>query len=72
MHQLPYQFNGLPVLSTIIYLAELTLFVVCIMTILRWTLYPTAARPKSAANIDEVAFLGAAPITFLTLASLTA
>lgn len=72
MHQLPYQFNGLPVLSTIMYLAELTLFVIiCSMTILRWTLYPKAAKRKTAASIDEIAFLGAAPIAFLTLTSLT-
>lgn len=72
MHQLPYQFNGLPVLSTIMYLVDLALFVVvCTMTILRWTLYPKAAQRKTAASIDEIAFLGAAPITLLTLASLT-
>ena len=72
MHQLPYQFNGLPVLSTIMYLLDLTIFaIVCCMTILRWALYPKAAQRKTAASIDEIAFLGAAPITFLTLASLT-
>lgn len=72
MHQLPYQFNGLPVLSTIMYLVELVLFfIICCMTILRWTMYPKAAQQKTAASIDEIAFLGAAPITFLTLASLT-
>lgn len=72
MHQLPYQFHGLPVLSTIMYLADLTFFVIiCSMTILRWTLYPKAAQRKTAASIDELSFLGAAPIAFLTLTSLT-
>ena len=73
MHLLPFQFNGLPVLSTIMYLLDLTLFVVIsAMTILRWSLYPKAAKQMTAANVDEIAFLGAAPISFLTLASLTA
>lgn len=72
MYLLPYQFNGLPVLSTIMYLFDLTLFVVIsAMTILRWILYPKAAQQKTAASIDELSFLGAAPIAFLTLTSLT-
>ena len=72
MHLLPYQFNGLPVLSTIMYLLDLVLFLlVCTMTILRWTLYPKTARRKAAASLDEISFLGAAPIAFLTLTSLT-
>ena len=72
MHQLPYQFHGLQVLSTIMYLLDITLFVmVCCVTILRWTLYPRVAQRKTAASIDELAFLGAGPITLLTLASLT-
>ncbi|KAL9070531.1 MAG: hypothetical protein Q9161_004828 [Pseudevernia consocians] len=72
MHQLPYQFNGLPILSTIMYLLDLTIFaLVCCMTTLRWALYPKAAQRKTAASIDEIAFLALAPITFLTLASLT-
>ena len=66
MHQLPYQFNGLPVLCTIMYLVALTLFVIIsFMTILRW------AQPKTTASVDEMSFLATAPITFLTLTSLT-
>ena len=72
MHLLPYQFHGLPVLSTIMYVVALVLFVlVCSMTILRWTLYPKTALRKTAASVDEISFLGAAPIAFLTLTSLT-
>ena len=72
MHQLPYQFHGLPVLSTIMYLADLTFFVlICAMTILRWTLYPKATQRKAATSIDEVSYLSTAPIAFLTLTSLT-
>lgn len=72
MHQLPYQFNGLPVLCTIMYLVALTLFVIIsFLTILRWTLYAKAAQPKTAASVDEMSFLATAPITFLTLTSLT-
>ena len=72
MHLLPYQFNGLFVLSTIMYLFNLVLFVIiCIMTILRWTLYPKAAQQKTAASVDEISFLTATPIGFRTLTSLT-
>lgn len=72
MNLLPYQFHGLPVLSTIMYLASITFFVIiCSMSILRWTLYPKSVQQKAAASIDEIAFLGAAPIAFLTLTSLT-
>ena len=72
MHLLPYQFHGLPVLSTIMYLIQITVFVIaCSMTILRWTLYPEGAQRKAASSLDEIAFLGAAPIAFLTLAALT-
>ena len=72
MHQLPYQLNGLPVLSAIMYLVALALFIIIsFMTILRWTLYPKAAHPKANASVDEMSFLATAPITFLTLTSLT-
>lgn len=72
MHQLPYQFHGLPVLSAVMYLAGITFFViVCSMTVLRWTLYPKIVQQRTAASVDEIAFLGAAPIAFLTLTSLT-
>lgn len=72
MQLLPYQFNGLSVLSTIMYLFNLVLFVlICTMTILRWTLYPQAAQQKTAASVDEISFHAAAPIGFQTLTSLT-
>ena len=72
MRLLPYQFNGLSVLSTIMYLVDLVLFVIiCTMTILRWTLYPQAAQQKTAASVNEISFHAAAPIGFQTLTSLT-
>lgn len=72
MHLLPYEFRGLFVLSTIMYLAALTFFVIiCSMTIMRWILYTKAVQQKAAASIDEISYLGAAPIAFLTITSLT-
>ena len=72
MHLLPYQFRGLLVLSTIMYLADLTFFVIiCSLTILRWILYTKAVQQKTAASVDEISYLGAAPIAFLTITSLT-
>lgn len=62
---LPYQFNGLPVLSTIMYMLDFTLSVIiCTMTM-------KIAQRKTAANVDESSFLGTVPIAFLTLTSLT-
>jgi tellurite resistance protein TehA-like permease len=72
MHQLPYQFKGLPVLTTIMYLLDLVLFIICsVITILRWTMYSKVVIRKTAGNLDEIALYGAPPITFLTLAALT-
>ena len=73
MHQLPYQFHGLPVLATIMYVFTLVQFIIFIsITILRWTVFRQAAMRKTAGNLDEICFLGAPPIAFLTLAGLTA
>ncbi|KAL2040517.1 hypothetical protein N7G274_006496 [Stereocaulon virgatum] len=72
MHQLPYQFKGLPVLTTIMYILDLVLFIICsIITILRWTMYPKVVIRKTAGNLDEIALYGAPPIAFLTLTALT-
>ena len=72
MHQLPYQFNALPVLSTIMYVFNLVLFVIfAILTLLRWVLFPKAAAHAHATSLNELCFLGAAPIAFLTLTALT-
>lgn len=71
MHQLPYQFKGLPVLTAIMNLLNLVVFTICsTLTIIRWTMYQHAAIRKIAGNVDETALYGAPTITFLTLTAL--
>ena len=71
MHLLPYQFHGLPVLATIMFVLDIILFVlVSILFIIKWTVYPHTAVQKTAGNLDEIGFFGAAPISFLTITAL--
>ena len=73
MHNLPYQFRGLPVLATIMYVFELVQFVIiAIVTILRWTLYPKGAMKNTAGSLDQISFFGCPPIAFMTLVGQTA
>lgn len=73
MHLLPYQFNGLPVLSTIMYIFDLVLFsVFMIVTLLRFIMFPSATQKALTTSVDELGFLGALPVAFLTLTELTA
>lgn len=73
MHNLPYQFNGLGVLSTIMYIFQLVLFIsFSSVFILRLILYPRSVRRMTTSNMDEAAMWSTAPIAFLTMSALTA
>ena len=73
MRQLPYQFNGLPILATIMDVFTLVRYVmITSVTTLRWTVYRQAATRNTAGNIDDISFLGLPPIAFLTITELTA
>ena len=68
LHQLPYQFKGILVLSTIFFLLDLTLFVlVSILLILRLLLYRRQAISELTSDVPTVAFLCCWPIAWLTL-----
>ncbi|TKA31064.1 hypothetical protein B0A50_02032 [Salinomyces thailandicus] len=68
MHQLPYQFNGLGILSTIMFVFNLVLFsVFFIMMLLRCILYPRSLIKACASNITELSLIGCLPIAWYTL-----
>lgn len=73
MHNLPYQFNGLGVLATIMYIFSIVLFVsILSVFILRLCLFPRLVRQKTSNSIQEAGMWSAAPIAFLTITALTA
>jgi len=72
MHQNPYQFNGLGIISTIFYILDIAIFIIIAsITLLRLFLYPKVAHSKASGSMEEIGFYGAAPIAFLTIAALT-
>lgn len=69
-HQLPYQFNGLPVISTIFYVVDLVLFIVfTIIFVLRLIIYPKSVVASLGSDPDQLSFLACWPIAWLTLAA---
>ncbi|KAF1989368.1 hypothetical protein K402DRAFT_390945 [Aulographum hederae CBS 113979] len=72
LHNLPYQFSGVPVLSTILYLLDLVLFIIFLtIMILKYTLFTRRALSATLANIEELCFFGTLPISFMTLTAQT-
>jgi len=73
LHQLPYQFRGLKVISTVAYLLNLTLFVVFTFIFLcRLSRYPRQAFYTFGTQIDELAALACPIVAYLTLVAMTA
>lgn len=72
-HQLPYQFHGLKIISTIFYVLDLVLFVFfSTALILRFCLYRRAAYQEITDDQNELMLMGCWPIAFMTLTGLTA
>lgn len=72
-HQLPYQFHGLRIISTIFFVLDLLLFVFfSIAFILRFVLYRGHAYQEITNDQNELMLCGCWPIAFMTLTSLTA
>ena len=68
MHQLPYQFRGLPVLSTIMFVLNLVLYIVfCAMYLARWFLYPSQTYETLVNDTEEMALLATPAMSYLTL-----
>lgn len=71
LHQLPYQFSGLGVLSTIAFVVELVLFVIfSLIFVLRFVWFKGQALSEVTGNVQDLSFLAAWPIAFLLLAAL--
>jgi tellurite resistance protein TehA-like permease len=71
LHQLPYQFSGLPVLSTIAFVIDLVLFIIfslIFLTRLAW--FKREAYYEVTDDINELALGACWPIEWQTLASL--
>jgi tellurite resistance protein TehA-like permease len=72
LHQLPYQFRGLPVLSTIAFVIDLALFVVfSLIFITRFVWFKKEAYYEVTGDINELALGVCWPIAWQTLSSLT-
>lgn len=70
LHQLPYQFNGLQYIGTVIFVLNIVLFVlITIFTILRYILYPETAQLMLTHSTQSL-FLGAAPMGLATIVNM--
>ncbi|KAI9809427.1 MAG: hypothetical protein M1827_006863 [Pycnora praestabilis] len=70
MNRLPYQFSGLPVLSTIVFVFNLVLFSIFMtISILRLIMYPRHIYNSIASNVEQLSLLAAPAIAFLTIVS---
>ena len=70
MHILPWQFNGLGILSTVMFVWNTVLFCVfSLISLVRIFKYPRHVQQESVSSIDEMSYLGAPAIAYLTLAS---
>ena len=71
-HTLPYQFHGLRIISAILYVIDLTLFVLfSIIFALRFILYPKTAWAEIVLDVNELCFTATLPISWMTLTTLT-
>lgn len=70
MNLLPWQFNGLGILATIMFVWNLVLFsFFTLISLLRLFKYPRHVREESVYSIEEMSYLGAPAIAYLTLVS---
>ncbi|KAI1610381.1 voltage-dependent anion channel [Exophiala viscosa] len=68
MHQLPYQFNGLPVLSTIAFMIDFVLFIMfSVVMLLRFAMFRGQPYNEICENIPDLGLLACWPIAWLTV-----
>lgn len=68
LHQFPYKFRGSGVLSTIFWVADVTLFLTFTLAqILRHILFTKAAIRQTLNSMDEMCFWGTWPIALVTI-----
>jgi len=67
-HNLPWQFSGLHVISTVLFVLNIVLFLTfSAVLIARWAMYPVETYRKTFADTEEIAFLGAPVIAYFTI-----
>ncbi|USP72798.1 ATPase [Curvularia clavata] len=70
MHIMPWQFNGLGILSTIMFVWNVVLFsIFTLISLVRMFKYPRHVKQEITSSIDEMSYLGAPAIAYLTLVS---
>ena len=68
INRLPYQFNGLGIISTVLFVFDIVLFSIFSATlVLRLVLFPAAVVKSCTTNITELAMTGAVPIAWFTV-----
>lgn len=68
MNILPWQFNGLGVISTIMFVFNLVLFTLfALLAIIRLFTFPKHVRSESLNQVEEISYQGAPAISYLTL-----
>lgn len=73
LHQYPYQFDAIQILSTIAFLIDLTLFVIFLpLFLLRLAWFRQQAYEEMAGDISSISLLANLPISWLTITSLVA
>lgn len=70
LHQLPYQFKGLRIISIVVFVFNVILFVLfLLLSILRYALWPSVLG-KMLLHPMESPFLGAIPMGFATIVNM--
>lgn len=73
LHQYPYQFDAIQVLSTIAFLVDLTLLVIFLpLFILRLAWFRRQAYKELASDLSGISLLACMPIAWLTITSIVA
>lgn len=68
MHILPWQFSGLGIISTIMFVFNLVLFVTfTLLAIARLFMFPRHVKSQTLNQVEEISYQGAPAIAYLTL-----
>lgn len=72
IHTLPYQFRGQRIISTVLYVADLIIFILCsTLMSLRFLKHRKAAWNEITSDVNELCFMSCFPIAWMTLTILT-
>jgi tellurite resistance protein TehA-like permease len=72
IHTLPYQFHGQRVISTVLYVVDLIIFILCCTLMsLRFLKHGKTAWTEITSDVNELCFMSCFPIAWMTLTILT-